>query len=431
MAGKTEDLMLEDAEEEFPAPKDGKDYGISSPTRPGTAASKMDSSRPGTAASVGFRLPADEDGSPSSRDVRPQSAPAAISEAKAPPRGGLSLVRVHDGNAEVSGLLGHLFRNPITGFTYLKGGRAKLNDFTLVDLFTRPGVTGYPSDLQDDRFLFRPIPMAYRTWAYHDFFLKSRMMADSGAEPDAMLKYALNSSCIDAPVAAGRWSPVVAYVYLLPGVCLAGEIIVIAVGILVMSICLILSHVMNSPETYLWVRPCTLLLRIVYMILLVAYVLPSGTPASAFAILGYLWGIGCCWYDLLGGDLNLLIQMRLSCTYEILSPLPGRVFICRRLGAAGSEEMYGPRMGVSETITGVSDGVWRNSKTLTLIADLEGIIVELMPVRTMEWLSLQNEFIKTNTPRRLIGLDIFDDEEKTSFRQIMSTKKPVQQQRRF
>merc|ERR1712094_44902 len=63
---------------------------------------------------------------------------------------------------------------------------------------------GMVRDLAEDCYLFKPIPMMYRTWIYHDFFRQGKQLTG----PTAGAKVVLNWRCIDAPVnvAAGRQS---------------------------------------------------------------------------------------------------------------------------------------------------------------------------------------------------------------------------------
>merc|ERR1719223_14248 len=94
----------------------------------------------------------------------------------------------------------------------------------------------------------------------------------------------------------------------------------------------------------------------------------------------------------------------MHCSYEVLMPLPNRIFICRRHGAAHSRDVYGSCLPVNEKITGM--GSW--APDFVLIADVSGLICELRPMRKEDWkLLVEEHALNPKAPQRYFGMDVF------------------------
>lgn len=109
---------------------------------------------------------------------------------------------------------------------------------------------------------------------------------------------------------------------------------------------------------------------------------------------------------LLAGDGSSLAAYRFTCRYEVFRELSERVFVCRRHGAAHLEDAFGERGEVDECVTGT--GAWQ--RNYTLIADLQGLLVELRPMLPHEWQQAAMHYYESRSPLSYICLDVFADE---------------------
>ena len=222
--------------------------------------------------------------------------------------------------------------------------------------------------------------MLYRTWMYHESYRHHKNI-DASHDDSGVIKEVLQFSAIDADLAAGRWSPLVA---LLPAsFCCALTCDELSVGgaVILTWIMQRFGMILNSPERYRELRLWLLLPRLAW----VAFVLwraVSWLPnAVALNIVGLAGTIIFCMLDFWYGDQEAMSKVRLSCTYEIIKTLPNRVFVCRRNGAAELEQMFGSRGRVHQNITGM--GSWGHE--MVLLAEMMGCIFELRPFMQKDW----------------------------------------------
>jgi len=121
-------------------------------------------------------------------------------------------------------------------------------------------------------------------------------------------------------------------------------------------------------------------------------------------MLGFVVALMFGFAEIILGDGSALCAYRLHCSYEVIRPLPNRIFVCRRLGAAHSGEVLGKSLPVNEKITGM--GSWQ--KDYVLIADVKGLIVELRPMSMQDWkLVFTEKQMDMSVVHRYIGLDVY------------------------
>eukprot|EP00932_Pfiesteria_piscicida_P015878 SRR837773.2885.p2 GENE.SRR837773.2885~~SRR837773.2885.p2 ORF type:complete len:260 (-),score=76.70 SRR837773.2885:35-724(-) len=165
-----------------------------------------------------------------------------------------------------------------------------------------------------------------------------------------------------------------------------------------------LSNSMNSVHYYKGMRWVTLLPRMGYYCFLLSRFGATIGSISGLGIIGYLGAIACMIVDVVFGDLVALRSIGLYCRYEVITACPQRVFVCRRVGAAWIEEAFGHRGVVNEKVSGFP--TWE--KHHTLIADIQGMLVELRPITKAEWETLYDQNVVFSEPLSFLALDLYN-----------------------
>jgi hypothetical protein len=247
--------------------------------------------------------------------------------------------------------LHRMMRCPFTGDFYIKGVD-ELYDFTYVDLFDRDKVLGTCDDIVNDRYLFRPVPLLQRTWAYHSMysgenswflmeFYQIRMGISGGAWPpppkknrrDFILK-ALRTPGLDLKGSSyGRGSPFLTFVPIaIFGLGVRDWYItlytIILFGFLIVS-CRALNNYALS-----WVpRFASLPPRIYLVIWLI-----TSMDVPFWAMEGHYLRIFCTacmlvlsFYEFISGDFVYFLGNMMLTRFEILKVLPGRVMVCSKV----------------------------------------------------------------------------------------------------
>jgi len=296
--------------------------------------------------------------------------------------------------------MGCTWRSAITGeikMTYAEGWP----DFQLVDIWKRDWIEGTLQEFLDDRYLFLPIPLIYRTWLYHGL-VHDRKVTSSGGSEHAMVLTALEESCIDVPLTAGRWSPLICYAPMAFVLCFTGDMVVTLMGIGMFLLLYFLTVQFNTPALYRYLRVACVVPRLFF----VGFVVTRISWQSTLSLLASILAFGIMGIDVFYGDLEVLRCQKFLCHYELLKALPNRVFICRRHGGASIGDNFGSHGRVHESITGL--GTW--SSHLILIADINGILAELRPLTTQDVLDMYDEQSSDTDklfPWCYVGLDVY------------------------
>lgn len=313
--------------------------------------------------------------------------------------GSLTFKRVEGMDANT--FMGTARRSAITGDVFLMAD-GNWPDFDLADLWTRGDISGNLRQFAAEKHLFLPIPMAYRSWIYHDLYLQKKVLLGKDKE-HAMVTAALSVRCIDVHnLKAGRWSPIMCYGPIVLICCLTGDMFLVIPGVFTVIILFIVSRVMNNPQYYRYVRLALLPIRTFFM----AFFLMRLQMNNAMALFFSCLAMGLMIIDFFAGDLQTLLWYRLNCSYEIIKILPNRVFICRRHGASHQEEVFGSRGTVAESITAL--GAWQRS--FYIIADINGVLAELRPVNRETWLSIYDEQCESSKDLSFQGIDVFTED---------------------
>lgn len=313
---------------------------------------------------------------------------------------GLLLKRVDYNNA--NRFWGKAFRNNVTGTVYLKD-ISNFPDFLLVDLWARKSLHGTLNEFIGDKYLFRTVPLNYRTWIYHDLF---RTKSYGLIFRKELMRHILSQRCIDAPVRAGRWSPILLHAPAAMFVCLAGDLVSMLVQNVAVAMLCLLSNAMNNADAYRYTRTVSLPIRTgILIFLLIRFQMPAFT-ANPIQLLGFLVSVLLVMLDMLLGDGGQLFHHRFTCHYEVCYDLPvvdslANVFVCRRHGAAHLEEVFGDRGNVDQCVTGM--GTW--GSTYALIADVQGLLVELRPVKQKEWEAMVMQYYTSQKEPSYLAID--------------------------
>lgn len=315
--------------------------------------------------------------------------------------GVLEIQRITDRG--IGALMGKSWRNPITGKVQIKA-TGSFQDFCVADLWTRYGLYGTTTQLTMDPYLFLPVPMTMRTWIYHHLFRVNHVL--NGSDENGMISYVLGMHCIDDQAkAGGRWSPILLHAPMVFILSLAADISATIVAILMVALNLSILRLLNTPRYYRITRIVTFPLRVVFIFWLLQRMSAKGASenSSMMTTLGFIVAIFFCVAEIIAGDIGSLIAYRLHCSYEVIKVLPNRIFICRRHGAAHSQDTES-RLQINEKITGM--GYWQDD--LALIADVKGLIVELQPMSIKDWETVFLEKqMDDNMVHRFIGLDVY------------------------
>mmetsp|Transcript_57526 Transcript_57526/g.106254 ORF Transcript_57526/g.106254 Transcript_57526/m.106254 type:complete len:498 (-) Transcript_57526:60-1553(-) len=305
-------------------------------------------------------------------------------------------------------LMGGVLRSFVTGQTGIAdAGQCveKEMDFSVVDLFKRTGVAGTPKELARDAYLMKPVPLNYRTWMYHAFHNAGyivdvtealRMVGDG----DGLVTHVLGMSCIDVNVIAGRWSSVIPLAVSAMGLSLTGDILQVCINLLILAVVGAVAKLMNTPDLYRYTRFSTLPLRFGFFV----YIVMSVATSNLGMILGYFIAIVACLVDFLMGDGGIFNGIKFECHYEVLRVLPtSRIFMCRRSGAASMA--HSRHFKVEEGITGM--GAWESD--MAMIADINGLLVELIPMTLDDWKQIEDKYRQERMPIQALSIGMYND----------------------
>lgn len=270
---------------------------------------------------------------------------------------------------DVNGLVGRVTRSAVSGQTTIKDLES-WRQFHLVDAWTRQKIVSFPDAHAGDPHLYLPRPLNMRTWLWHSKWRAAQESFQIGMGAEAFLWQALNERCVDTE-AHGMWSPAMMYAVLAPVTLLCSDSGIFMFAFFIFFESLLVSVALNTHKFYWWARPITFPSRLFFLIFILAKIGGTSTQLFGFAIT--LLAVLC---DLLRGDLALVFNMRYNCSYDVVRQLPNQIFVCSRQGDIYlSEERY--KRPLSEKITGIKDP---GNGSLCLIANVQGVLVELLPV---------------------------------------------------
>jgi hypothetical protein len=293
----------------------------------------------------------------------------------------------------------------MTGKPMLKQATIMM-DFGIVDLWERTAIYGSPDDLLLDPYLFKIIPLTFRTWMYHEYFGDSSRTAGAAGE-NAIIEDVLSQKAVDTPLAAaGRWSPTLCYFPV--GIASIGtaDWTTVLITIIVIVFNLLVSVMSNSPGFFRKSRPISFGPRLGFFFFILARVFTLASKGG-MVVLSCVVMLGIMSFDFIAGDYQAFVGVAFLCNYTVLRRLPNRLFVCRKNGAAFLEDPDCHRE-VSEKISGTV-----HFPELSIIAELRGLVVLLRPMARDDWVKVWEQRSQTSRPASFIGLDVFNKEHRT------------------
>jgi len=319
--------------------------------------------------------------------------------------GGIELMRCLDRG--VAGLMGKAWRCFVTGKVEMKEYSREIQDFCAADIWTRNIIKGSIEKLTHDPYIFRPYPMTTRTWIYHQWNRDGVLPASEVFSDDCMMRCVLELYATDSDaVATGNWAPLLVYVPMCIILCLSADVSVTFASIGTLCLITIVHFMMNTPRWYRFPRLVTFPVR-VFMLNYITQRMGAKSDDdadTAATAVGFFIALFLGIIEIILGDGAALLATRYQCSYEIVEKMPNRVYVCRRHGAAHSQEIFRRGPPVHEMISGIAG--WTSD--CVIIADIQGIIMELHPMSNMDWkaLWLQKQACEDHI-HRYVGLDIF------------------------
>jgi len=325
----------------------------------------------------------------------------------------LELVKAHV--YEKNTFMGTTVRNPITGQVRLEGIEDWL-DFAFVDLWTRPSLTGSPEQLIKDRYMFKPKALVNRSWIYHGMYFEDQTKDFESEEKEKdhvpAIKRALAASCIDSNISGGRWSSVMVLAPQLFPIVLAGEITLMIVCLVTFLFCLFVAVQTNHHVWYRAQRLVTLPMRLIFLMTLFNSVSVPDllNQGKVINVLGYIIAVMMTIVDFTMGDAAVVLCRQMESTYEIVQELPHNVWVCRLSNgqppATNDVQAKRERGVIDKGICGVPN--WDECLDLALIADVHGLIVELVKPRKEEWTAFLRIYQQTANPVKYMAQDSFN-----------------------
>eukprot|EP00441_Pelagodinium_beii_P035501 CAMPEP_0197640802 /NCGR_PEP_ID=MMETSP1338-20131121/14960_1 /TAXON_ID=43686 ORGANISM="Pelagodinium beii, Strain RCC1491" /NCGR_SAMPLE_ID=MMETSP1338 /ASSEMBLY_ACC=CAM_ASM_000754 /LENGTH=486 /DNA_ID=CAMNT_0043213679 /DNA_START=25 /DNA_END=1482 /DNA_ORIENTATION=- len=272
-------------------------------------------------------------------------------------------------------------RSELTGIVSMKEDRY-MPSYVLVDLFTRSRIFGTPEDLMQDEYIFVFEAMAMRTWMFHALMMDETAMAEERLDANlGVLQKCLDERIVDAKVPYGERSPLQYWMAVLLLMSMTGDQELCVAALFVTACLVFVTSSYNTPKTFrdhrLWAIP----LRICSIGFMVFRLITRPESQELTVLIPILLSIFVILADFWNGDVQAIQAYRFMCSYKIIKEIPPRVFAVKRSGAAHLEEdLVGKRPRITANITGFT---WARGNVL--IADLNGILVELRRPRLDEW----------------------------------------------
>jgi len=292
-----------------------------------------------------------------------------------------------------------MHRNPISGKAYLKDVNTKLN-FLLVDLISRKDrdQTWTLNDLRHDGYIFVPKILTFRSWLYQEVQRAAKVghfNDEKSADSLLMnsthrLAFALLCKVNDKLQTGsyGMWNPAQVYAFML-FLTVLSSVSLAFVSLFTFCLCLYSHSVCNSWRYYRLGRMITLPFRYVcaYLTLNELFDLSGLMAQGKFqAIVALFFTICLHLYDI-AADIVLFYSIEEESHLELVRMLPGKVFHCK-YKQAGSMSLLGSGLNKSEYLNALvgnpPSGSIPGTDGTVLIAEIHGILVELLPI-SRDW----------------------------------------------
>mmetsp|Transcript_6278 Transcript_6278/g.11771 ORF Transcript_6278/g.11771 Transcript_6278/m.11771 type:complete len:492 (-) Transcript_6278:69-1544(-) len=279
-------------------------------------------------------------------------------------------------------MMGKVRRNPFTGEIIVKHHHWFPN-FHILDVANRKELPSNRAALEEDPYLYRAVPMLYRSWIYQGLFsLGDVSISGKAHDSHGILKMALGFRCLDVPVASNRWSPAVFYVLISILSAIPGDTALFWVSMILTLFTIGVSNRYNLPLHYSVDRKISLPFRIAYTAFPLIRI--QWADWAIFKIVAAVLCTILAIADLILGDAIIIRAFRFNASYEIQKALGNRVYVCKRIGGEQAKQ-FGFSIGVDPSVSGLE--TWTSEHIM--IADIEGMIMELRPMRIKDWIQAE------------------------------------------
>lgn len=193
---------------------------------------------------------------------------------------------------------------------------------------------------------------------------------------------------------------------------LIGDFTLMLLGLMAFLICLLVAVHSNNQKYYRAARLVTFPLRVSFFIGLFGNVSVSSLLGQGriVGVLGFIITAFISLADFTFGDGVMFLCRSLECSYEVVRELPHNVWVCRRSGGQSTggfsmQEAKRDRIQIDAGITGVAH--WDADPEIVLLADVQGLLVELVRPGKDEWRAQLETYRRSGHPVRYVGQDCF------------------------
>lgn len=338
-----------------------------------------------------------EEDSSDAPSERPTAMPVGVSQLQAV-RVGTSLTSSH--------FHGCTSRNKLTGKIFMNEDRY-LPNFNLVDLFGRRLIVMTPQEMLKDQYLFRFEAMPTRTWIFHAIVRDPAAMTNMQIDDSqsSMIGKVLGEKVVDIPVATGERSPLLFWMPIIFLMGMTGDQNLVSFSLVSTMLIYAVTHTFNTPKKFTEVRKRLLPLRLASVGFFAWRFLAFPENQEYMPMVCILLSIVIIALDFFTGDMRVLKNVRFLASYSIIAELPNRIYLCKRHGAAHFQDVVGEREKIADAVIGKGF-----KSTMALIADLNGLLVELRRPTLKEAQMMHEEYQESCTDHGFLSLRTYTRE---------------------
>ena len=305
-------------------------------------------------------------------------------------------VVINRSSMQVGGFYGLCQRDEFTGKVYFKE-RADASDFQLVDTFYRGfPIIGSSEEMVKDPYLFKPVAMPFRSWAYQE---RCKDTSEDGKSKEEHLVDSLMMKCDDRNLihegGLGTWSPFMTYSWLLFPLTCMKDTFVLSVAVAIFLVLLVLTRLCNTPRLYRFIRVLSIPPRAVLAYLCFEKfddnLKEQGQWLAYFMTIAVL---SVMVVDFLIGDMMMLYSFVYGRRLYVHHKLSPNVFLCsekvpgwKQVGKKYKDVQY-EAMKKKMPRKDIWGDLWQ--KDTMLIAEIHGVICQLKFVYMENWYVLKH-----------------------------------------
>eukprot|EP00392_Amoebophrya_sp_AT5.2_P009407 g9435.t1 len=286
-----------------------------------------------------------------------------------------------------------------------------VNDFYVVDLFTgRDIIGGLPSELTQELYLMKPKPLMMRTWLFHQIWdecsnEKTRLECIQEAMAVPLIhRRDLSPYQESHKIQFVNLSPAVSMLFLIVFMAFTQQFFALLIADCVLLFCILVSFGWNDQHHFSYVRPLTALFRYpLYFYLFAGTISPVDylIDEDVLGFLGSLLVLACVLWEVFL-DFSVLITWTDRRPMQVLKDLNDgerqtgstHVYVVNavpRKRSLNAPKIKGGAMRneeVDEDICGIRPDDWNNDQTCMVVAELHGLICQLVPMHFEDYRAL-------------------------------------------